>query len=173
MIRLKAAVLFSALALAAPLGAEPALAQTVYIPPGPAPRFGGEFRLAEVGPVAGYWRSECYSWHVRSQARRGGPAAPPELDAALKRFVSGLIAEKPTYDDLSPAMAEAVRKNLPTYWPSLNRMGRATVARRFDTTKDGEALYVLDQAGGGSHWNVTVDRAGKIAGAFLCGGQGL
>jgi hypothetical protein len=170
MKRLKAAVLFSALAL--PLG--PSFAQTTYVPPGgERPRFGGEFRLAEVGPVAGYWRSECYNWHIRAQARRTGPLAPPPLEAAFKRFVSGLIAEKPDYDDMSPAMAQAVRKNLPTYWPSFNRMGRASVARRFDTTRDGEELYVLDQAGGGTHWNLTVDRNGKIDRAFLCEGQGL
>jgi hypothetical protein len=170
MKRLEAAVLLSVLALSA----GPALAQTVYVPPdAPRPRFGGEFRLAEVGPVAGYWRSECYNWRIRSQARRAGPPAPPALDIAFKRFVSGLIAEKPNYGDMSPAMAEAVRKTLPTAWPSINRMGHATVARKFDTTRDGDALYVLDQAGGESHWNVTVDPEGKIASAFLCGGQGL
>ncbi len=170
MTRLKAAVALCALTLsAAPAG----LAQTVYVPPGDHPRFGGEFRLAEVGPVAGYWGAECHSWRVRSQARRGGPLAPPPVDAAFKRFVSGLIAQKPTYDDFSPAMAEAVRKNLPTYWPSFNRMGRATVARKFDTSKDGDDLYVLNQTGGETHWNITVNPAGKITSAFLCEGQGL
>lgn len=175
MKRLEAAVLFSALALSASIsGTGPGLAQTVYVPPGlPQPRFGGEFSLTEVGPVPGYWRSACYNWHVRSQARRGGPFAPPELDAAFKRFVSGIIADRPAYEDLSPAMAQAVRKNLPTYWASLNRIGRATIAQRFDTTPDGDQLYVLDQAGGSSHWNLTVDRDGKIAGAFICEGQGL
>jgi len=170
MKRLKAAALFSALALVA----GPGFAQTVYVPPGAAhPRFGGEFSLAEVGPVAGYWRSECYNWHVRAQARRTGPVAAPPVDAAFKRFVSGLIAEKPNYDDMTPAMAQAVRKNLPTDWPSFNRMGHATVARKFDTDRDGNDLYVLDLTGGGDHWNLTVDRDGRIASAFLCGGQGL
>ena len=71
------------------------------------------------------------------------------------------------------AMAEAVRKNLSTYWPSFNRMGRATAAKQFDTDKEGNALYVLDLAGGGAHWNLTVNPDGKIASAFLCQGQGL
>lgn len=170
MKRLKAAVLFSALAL--PLGSS--FAQTTYVPPAaPQPRFGGEFRLSEVGPIAGYWRSECYNWHVRSQARRTGPLARPPLDAAFKRFVSSLIAEKPDYDDMTPAMAEAVRRNLPTDWASINRMGRASVGRKFDTDRDGNDLYVLDLRGGEAHWNLTLDPNGKIAAAFLCQGQGL
>ena len=170
MKRLKAAALFSALALAA---GPASFAQTIYDPPGEGPRFGGEFNRAEVGPVAGYWRAECYDWHIRSQARRGGAVAPPELNAAFRRFVDGIISNRPDYADFSPAMAEAVRKNLPTYWPSLNRIGRASAARKFETTAQGDELYVLDQAGGGSHWNVTVDHDGKIASAFICGGQGL
>ena len=171
MKSLKAIVYASVLALSAgPAG----LAQTVYVPPGAeAPRFGGEFGLSDVGPVAGYWRSQCYTWHERSQARRTGPVAPPPVDAAVKRFVAGLIAEKPDYADLSPAMADAVRKNLPTYWPSFNRMGRATAVKQFDTDKDGDQLYVVDQTGGGTHWNMTVNRDGKIASAFMCEGVGL
>src|SRR5665213_857278 len=160
MTRLKAAVALCVLALSA---SPASFAQTVYVPPGGGPRFGGEFRLTEVGPVGGYWRSQCYNWHVRSQARRTGPVAPPELSATFGRFVSGLIADKPDYADFSPAMAEAVRKNLPTYWPSINRMGRASVAKQFDTDKDGDRLYVLDLAGGDRHWNLTVNPEGKIA----------
>lgn len=148
-------------------------AQTVYVPPGDEPRFGGEFALTDVGQVAGYWRSECYNWHVRSQSRRTGPLASAPVDAAIKRFVDGLIAEKPTYEDLSPAMAEAVRKNLPTYWPSINRMGRASAAKLIETNKDGGQLYVVDQRGGGTHWNMIVNADGKIASAFICQGTGL
>lgn len=162
------AALLSALALS-----PASFAQTVYVPPGDEPRFGGEFALTDVGQVAGYWRSECYNWHVRSQSRRTGPLAPPPVDAAIKRFVEGLIAEKPSYEDLSPAMAAAVRKNLPTYWPSINRMGRASAAKLIETNKDGDQLYVVDQRGGGTHWNMIVNPDGKIASAFICQGTGL
>ena len=169
MPKLAPAILATAL-----LTAGAAAAQTVYVPPGAdQPRFGGEFGLTETGPVAGYWRTECYNWYIRSQARRAGPAPAPELDAAFKRFVSGLIAEKPTYADMSPAMAQSVRQNLATYWPSINRMGSASAARQFDTTQDGDVLYVLDQAGGRTHWNLTVNPEGKIASAFMCQGTGL
>jgi hypothetical protein len=162
------AALFSALALS-----PASFAQTVYVPPGDEPRFGGEFALSDVGQVAGYWRSECYNWHVRSQSRRTGPLAAPPVDASIKRFVDGLIAEKPSYDDLSPAMADAVRKNLPTYWASINRMGRASAAKLIETNKDGDQLYVVDQRGGGTHWNMIVNPDGKIASAFICQGTGL
>jgi hypothetical protein len=171
MNKLKAAAALLVLGLSA---GNASFAETVYVPPsGERPRFGGEILLTEVGPVAGYWRSECRTWSIRSKARRGGPKAAAQLDQTFKRFVSGLIAKKPDYDDMSPAMAEAVRKNLDTYWPSINRMGRASVGNQFDRDEAGNTLYVVNQAGNETHWNVTVDPQGKIAGAFICEGGGL
>lgn len=166
-------LLAAAIALAN-LAAVPAShAQVAYVPPNAErPRFGGEFELSEVGPVGGYWRSECYAWHVRSVARRTGPVADPQTDAAIKRFVSGLIREKPNYDDMTPAMAAAVRKNIGVYWASLNRMGYATVAKHIDADAAGRDLYVVDQTGGGTHWNIAI-RNGRIDEAFICAGTGL
>ena len=157
------------------LSASPAsFAQTTYIPPGgDRPPFGGEILLTATGPVVGYWQTECRTWRIRSRARRGGPKPPPPVNDAIKQFVSGLIAKTPNYDALSPAMADAVRKNLETYWPSFNRMGRASNVQQFDHDDAGNALYVVNQVGGMTHWNVTVDPKGKIAAAFICQGQGL
>lgn len=170
MKSLKVAAAFLVLALSA---GPASFAQTVYVPPGDEPRFGGEFALTELGQVAGYWRAECYNWRVRSQSRRSGPLASPQVTAAFHRFVEGLIINKPDFDDMSPAMARAVRMSLPTAWPSINRMGRASTAQRFDVDRQGNALYVLNQVGGETHWNMTVNRNGKIAAAFICRGQGL
>jgi hypothetical protein len=164
-----AAVLF----LLTASSASPGLAQPmVYVPPGEGPRFGGEFELTEVGPVAGYWSTQCRFWAIRAHENRSGPMASPELTGAFRRFVRGLIIERPNYDDLSPAMAEAVRKNLPTYWASFNRMGEASVAKKIDSSADGD-MYVVDQKGGEAHWNIIVNRDGKIASAFACMGTGV
>jgi hypothetical protein len=171
MIRNKA--LAAALFLLAASSASPGLAQPmVYIPPGEGPRFGGEFELSEVGPVAGYWSTQCRAWAIRAHEHQSGPLASPELTGAFRRFVRGLIIEHPNYDDLSPAMADAVRKHLPTYWASFNRMGEATVAKKIDAGADGDR-YVVDQKGGSAHWNVTVNKDGKIAAAFACMGAGV
>src|SRR4051794_36141181 len=106
MNRLKAAAALFVLALSA---SPASYAQVAYIPPGgDRPRFGGEIPLTDVGPVVGYWTTQCRTWRIRSQARRNGPEVPPQTTETFKRFVSGLIAKKPSYDDLSPAMAEAV-----------------------------------------------------------------
>jgi hypothetical protein len=175
--KMKKAPLVFALALAVgPAGfAPPSLAQgVVYIPPGAnEPRFGGEILLTETGPVVGYWTTQCRTWRIRSQARRGGPMAPPDTMAAIKRFIEGLIAKKPNYDDLSPAMAGAVRKNINTYWPSFNRMGRAKTAKQFDADQAGNRLYVVNISGGKAHWNIAVNADGKIDEAFVCAGEGL
>jgi hypothetical protein len=167
---LAAAIAVAGFAAQAPISQ----AQVAYIPPNAAqPRFGGEFALSELGPVAGYWRSECIDWHVRATRRRTGPVASPEVDAQIKRFISGLIKEKPDYQDLSPAMAKAVRKHIGVYWQSINRMGYASVSKRVDTDQRGNDLYVVDQTGGDTHWNVSVDGTGHIDAAFMCRGQGL
>ncbi|HWA60035.1 MAG TPA: hypothetical protein VG939_01605 [Caulobacteraceae bacterium] len=155
-------------------GGVAASAQVTYIPPGgERPRFGGEFSLSQVGPVANYWPTQCRVWHLRAQARRDGPLATPEMAAVLSRFVGGLISEKPNYDDLSPGMAQEVRKNLGVYWPSFNRMGYASAAKRVDKDDAGNDVYVVDQRGGATHWNVMVNGQGKIESAFLCPGQGI
>jgi hypothetical protein len=69
-------------------------------------------------------------------------------------------------------MADAVRKNLPAYWASFNRMGQASVAKKIGSDADGDH-YVLDQKGGETHWNITVNTDGKIAAAFACRGTGV
>jgi hypothetical protein len=175
MTKPKTAAVLLVLALAATVSATPAgHAATTYIPPNAErPRFGGEILLTAVGPVVGYWRTECQTWRIRSHARRGQPKPSPETAEAFKRFVSGLVSKKPDYNDMSPAMAEAVRMNLDTYWPSFNRMGRATASNQFDTDEAGNGLYVVNQAGGRTHWNITLTPAGKIDAAFICQGQGM
>ncbi len=171
MNRFKAATALLVLTLSA---SSASFAQTTYIPPGgERPPFGGEILLTATGPVVGYWQTECRTWRIRSHARLGGPKAPPPVNAAIKQFVSGLIAKKPNYDALSPAMAAAVRKHLNTYWSSFFSMGRASNVQQFDHDDAGNALYVVNQVGGQTHWNVTVDPGGKIAAAFICQGQGL
>jgi hypothetical protein len=171
MNKLKVAAALLVLTLSAPPAG---FAKTVFIPPGSQrPPFGGEILLTAPGPVAGYWQSQCNTWRTRSRSRRGGPRASPELMAAIDRFVSGLISKMPNYDDMSPAMAAEVRRTLDAVWPSVNRMGRASNAQRFDKDEAGNALYVVNQRGGRTHWNITVDPNGKIAGAFICQGQGL
>jgi len=159
--------------LAAVVGSSVSKAQVVYIPPGTErPRFGGEFDLTQLGPVAGYWPTECRNWQLRNNEHRDAPLAPPELKSAFDRFVSGVIHQRPNYDDLSPGMAQAVRKNLPTYWASLSRMGEASAAKKIDTDEVGNTVYVVDQKGGATHWNIAVNPQGKIEAAFICRGQG-
>lgn len=149
-------------------------AAPTYIPPDASrPHFGGEILLTAVGPVVGYWTTECRTWRIRSHARRGKPKPSPETAETFKRFVSGLISKKPDYNDMSPPMAEAVRQNLDTYWPSFNRMGRATASNHFDSDEAGNGFYVINQAGGRTHWNIILNPEGKIDEAFICQGQGM
>src|ERR1700753_1726683 len=174
MKKIVAAVLGLASLLSTASYAPQVSAQVAYIPANaPQPRFGGEFALTEVGPVVNFWPTVCYDWHLRANSHRTGPKASPEMDAAFKRFIKGLIIDKPAYDDLTPAMAEAVKKHMGVYWTSINRMGYATVAKKIDTDAQGRDEYVIDQTGGETHWNVLVDQNGKIDVAFLCAGTGL
>ncbi len=167
--RQRTAAALAALMMAA---ATAASAQVVYIPPGAYPRFGGDIGFGPIGPVAGFWPTECRTWHIRTQQRRGGAPAPPELHARMQRFVSGLIMRKPPLEDMSPEMVKAVQKELPTFWPTINRMGPASSARKVDVDDHGNEVYVVDQAGGATHWNIAINRDGLIDGAFICAGTG-
>jgi S-formylglutathione hydrolase FrmB len=163
----------AALAFAAGAWASAPHAQVSYIPPdAKAPRFGGEFALSALGPVSGYWPTECHTWSLRAQEHRDGPPPSPELTIVLYRFITGLIQKQPTYADLSPGMTQAVQHNLDTYWPSINRMGEASVAKKIGSDK-GNDVYVIDEKGGETHWNISVNPDGKIDAAFICTGQGI
>lgn len=170
MNRRTIALLSGLLALA---GSMPATAQVAYIPPGPQPRFGGQIPLTEPGSVVGYWNTRCTLIRKRFERKRDGAAAPPELEATLKRFINGIMAEQPSYADMSPAMAAAVRKNISTYWPALNNMGLPTVNKKVDKDKAGNDVYVVNVKGGRTHWAITVDGQGKIDGATVCLGNGV
>ena len=170
----------SATTLAVALGALSALADApvqaapdvVSIPPGAYARFGGDFGFTPVGPVAGYWATECRVWHIRAQERRGQAPAAPEVGAALHRFVSGMIVEKPNYPELTPEMAKAVRQGLPPYWASINRLGEPTSVQRVDKDDVGNMIYEVEQKGGQTHWNIAVNPQGLIDQAFVCQGTG-
>jgi hypothetical protein len=156
------------------LAATAAAAQVAYIPPNaPQPRFGGEFALSDPGPVAGYWATQCKVLRMKAQEHRDGPPASPAVDAALKRFIAGISAEKPPYGDMTAAMSVAVRRNLQLYWPNLNRLGEATANKKIDRDGSGNDVYVVDLKGGRTHWNIAVDRDGKIDGAMVCAGTGV
>ena len=57
--------------------------------------------------------------------------------------------------------------------PSKSTMSDATVAKRIDRDDRGNNIYVVDQKGGATHWNIAVGPDGKIEAAFICRGTGI
>jgi hypothetical protein len=86
--------------------------------------------------------------------------------------VAGTISGKPDYDRMAPPMAKIVRKELPLYWSNLLRLGAPASAQIVGGDSAGDAVYVVDQKGGMTHWFIALGPGGKVETAIVCAGTG-
>jgi hypothetical protein len=163
-----------AAALSLVLAGSAAVAQVTYNPPDtPYQRFGGDVGFGPVGPYAGFWPSRCRVLAIQAREHVNGPPSDPRIDTELKRFVAGTISATPDVQDLSPTMADVVRKQMAFYWPSLARLGPPSSTKPIGPDSQGNTVYVVEQQGDRTHWNIAVNPAGQIDSAIVCAGGGL
>jgi hypothetical protein len=110
----------------------------------------------------------CSAQHVTPAP---GKSSPPEVQAVLSRF---LIGQTSDYADMRPGMAEAIRNYVrderaaqfgPLPWSEQSGPGQLV-----GVDEAGDDLYVVHRKGGINHWNILIDREGKIEAAYLCDG---
>jgi hypothetical protein len=79
--------------------------------------------------------------------------ATPGSEAALRRLIAAIESGKPNYDEMTPALADVTRQQLPKLQAVVSGFG-------------GD-LYDVKQERGSLQWRIALDSSGKIAGALV------
>ncbi|WP_342737789.1 glyoxalase superfamily protein [Bradyrhizobium sp. B117] len=105
------------------------------------------------------------------ETRMSSRSANPGSAAALRRLVESLAAGQPNYGEMSAALAELTRKQLPRLQPGLADMGPITSIEFLGVGAQGQDVYsVWHQGGAASHWHIALGSDGTIISAFVTAG---
>lgn len=96
--------------------------------------------------------------------------ASPGTETALRGLIDGIISGKPNYDEMSSALADATRHQLPNLQPGLAELGAVQSAGFLGVGAQGEDVYSVRHENGASHWRIALDFQGKISTAWVTPG---
>lgn len=96
-------------------------------------------------------------------------SASPGTEAALHRLIDGIASGNPNYDEMSPALAAATRKQMAWLQP-LADLGTIQSIRFLGVGEQGEDVYSVRQANGATHWRIALDGKGIISTAWVTPG---
>jgi bla regulator protein BlaR1 len=94
----------------------------------------------------------------------------PGSEAAARRLVAGVATGNPNYDEMSPALADAVRKQLPKLQPWLADLGPVVSVQFVGVGNQGWDVYTLKHEHGSSQLRIVLDARGIITGALSSAG---
>jgi hypothetical protein len=94
----------------------------------------------------------------------------PGSEAALRRLIDGLIAGHPNYDEMSPVLAEATRRQLPKLQSSLAQLGAVQSVQFLGVGPQGEDVFIVKHEHGAMHWQIALDAKGTISTALVRSG---
>jgi Domain of unknown function (DUF3471)/Glyoxalase superfamily protein len=97
-------------------------------------------------------------------------SASPGTEPALRRLIDGLTSGTPNYDEMSPALAEATRRQLPTLRAGLAEVGAVQSVRFLGVGAQGEDVYTVRHDNGAAHWRIVLDLKGQISTAWVTSG---
>jgi bla regulator protein blaR1 len=107
---------------------------------------------------------------ARTDEKVKSQSASPGTEAAVRRFVDGIISGKPNYDEMSPAVADATRDQLPKLQAGLAQLGAVKSVKFLGVGSQGEDVYTVWQENGSSHWRIALDSKGTISTAWVTPG---
>ena len=90
----------------------------------------------------------------------------PGSEAALRRLIPSLCAGKPIYDEMSPALADATRTQLPNLQSACTTLGAVQSVEFRGVGMQGWDVYDVRHEKGMSTWRISL-ADGKIAGALF------
>jgi hypothetical protein len=98
-------------------------------------------------------------------------SASPGTEAALRRFIDGLIVGEPNYDEMSFGLDEATRNQLKNWHADLAPLGAVQSIRFLGVGGQGEDVFVVQQERGEvRHWRIALDSNGTIYLAWVSTG---
>jgi len=106
----------------------------------------------------------------RTEEKVKSQSASPGTEAALRRLIDGIISGKPNYDEMSAALAEATRQQLPNLQPGLAELRAVETIRFLGVGAQGEDVYTVKHENGAAHWRITLDSKGMIVTAWVTPG---
>jgi hypothetical protein len=103
-------------------------------------------------------------------ARIQGQTPLPGSESAARRLVAGVATGNPNYDEMSPALADAVRKQLPKLQPWLADLGPIVSVQFIGVGNQGWDIYSIKHEHGSSQLRIALDGSGIITGALSSAG---
>jgi len=96
--------------------------------------------------------------------------ATPGTEAALRRLIDGIINGKPNYDEMSAALADVTRQQLPSLQSGLADLHAVVSVRFLGVDPHGNDVYSVRHENGASHWRITLDSKGTVVTAWVTPG---
>ena len=125
---------------------------------------GGHFPMQRVDAATAQQIANRLAEKVKSQT------ASPGTEAALRRLIEGIVSGAPNYDEMSAALAEATRQQLPKLQPGLAELRAVQSVRFLGVGTRGEDVYSVRHENGASHWRIALDSKGTISTAWVSPG---
>ena len=125
---------------------------------------GGNHPMKRIDPATAQKISDNTAEKVKRQS------ASPGTEAALHRLIEGLTTGKPNYDEISPALAEATRRQLPNLQSGHEELGAVQSVAFLGVGRQGDDVYTVRHENGASHWRIALDSKGTIMTAWVTPG---
>jgi hypothetical protein len=97
-------------------------------------------------------------------------AATPGSEAALRRLIEGIRSGKPNFAEMSPELADVLRKQLPTLEAAMTHLGTVQSVDFHGVGNQGWDIYDVRQENGSSQWRIALGDDGIIMGALVTAG---
>ena len=97
----------------------------------------------------------------------------PRSEAALRRLMEGITSGAPNYAEMGPALAEAVREELPNMQSQLQSAGEILSVKFQSVGPQGEDVYEVRYENDEALWTIFVLADGTIGGAGVTSSRNL
>jgi hypothetical protein len=106
----------------------------------------------------------------RTAERVSDQTANPGSEPALRRLIAGFTSGTPDYTEMSAALADATRQQLPNLQAGHQDLGAVKSIQFLGVSRQGEDVYTVRHDNGASHRKIALDSRGIISSAWVTQG---